>query len=159
MLVWRTIGGVCLVGMGAIAAVFSSCTPSADPIKYGQDQCAYCRMTIADARFAAQIVLKTGKNFKFDAIECMVWFLQEGRVDTAKLYQLLVANFAAPGKMIDGRTAWYLHSDQLKSPMGGNIAAFPSREVALQYQQELGGQLLRWQDLFLKVQKPGHTSS
>ncbi len=147
------------VTAGLAVALLSGCSPSPDPIKYGQDQCAYCRMTIADARFSAQIVLKTGKNFKFDAIECMVWFVQEGRVDTAKIHQVLVADFSSPGRMIDGHTAWYLHSDQVKSPMSGNLAAFPSREVALQFQQKLGGRLLRWQDLLKTVQKPGHTSS
>ena len=49
-----------------------SCKIEPQPIEYGKDQCNFCVMNIVDQNHSAQYVTKKGKQFKFDAIECMV---------------------------------------------------------------------------------------
>ena len=37
--------------------LFLACNPEKAPINYGQDKCAYCRMSIVEHQFAGEIVL------------------------------------------------------------------------------------------------------
>ncbi len=130
-----------------LTAVVSACAPTVEPIDYGKDQCDFCRMTIADNHFAAQLVTRKGKNYKFDAIECMVWFLQDDRVGMKDIHTMLVADYSHPGTMIAARTAVYLISPQIKSPMGAQLAAFPDEATAQKFQQKLGGEIYHWEAL------------
>jgi len=53
--------------------LFAGCRPKGPvAIEYGQDICAFCKMIIADPRFGAEVITKTGKVYKFDSVECMV---------------------------------------------------------------------------------------
>ncbi len=60
-----------------ILLLIISCEIAPEPIAYGKDQCSFCVMNIVDKTHAAQYVTKKGKQFKFDAIECMVNDLSE----------------------------------------------------------------------------------
>ena len=50
------------------------------PIKYGSDQCAYCKMTVSDPRFGTQLLTKKGRAYNFDDVQCMVAFVKENQV-------------------------------------------------------------------------------
>ena len=39
----------------------SSCSSQVKPIKYGKDECYFCKMTIVDQKFGVEIVSKKGK--------------------------------------------------------------------------------------------------
>ena len=56
-----------------LSLVILSCGISPLPIDYNHDECAYCKMKIADARFGAELVTSKGKVFKFDSAECLIW--------------------------------------------------------------------------------------
>lgn len=125
----------------------SSCRPSPEPIHYGTDQCELCKMTISDQRFGAEIVLKTGKVYKFDSIECMVNYLRTQHVDSASVALLLVIDFQMPGALIDARSAVYVRSDQVPSPMGADVSAYATRATALEIQSQYGGEVLSWDEV------------
>ena len=56
--------------MGLVALFLAvSCSPEAQPINYGSDQCDFCRMTIVDKAHAAEVVTKKGRAYKFDSGE------------------------------------------------------------------------------------------
>ena len=55
-----------------ILMLLISCKIEPQAIEYGKDQCSFCVMNIVDKTHSAQYVTKKGKQFKFDAIECMV---------------------------------------------------------------------------------------
>src|ERR1041385_7242913 len=61
-----------------------SCTTKTQPIQAGKDNCDYCRMTISDVRFGAEIITAKGKAYKFDDMHCFLSFLRAGSADTAK---------------------------------------------------------------------------
>ena len=52
----------------------SACTVEPQPIQYGRDNCAFCKMTIVDGRYGSELVSSKGKVFKFDAVECLINF-------------------------------------------------------------------------------------
>jgi len=114
----------------AVSLLFS-CSRGPEPIQYGKDACTHCKMTIMDKRFAAEVVTSKGKIFKFDATECMVGFLKENpKIAENKKSIFLVSNYNKPGWFINARSSFFLNDSTLRSPMGGNLAAFQSKGSA-----------------------------
>ena len=126
-----------------------SCKVEPQAIDYGKDQCSFCVMNIVDKTHAAQYVTKKGKQFKFDAIECMVNDVSEKNED--ELAILLVANYGNPGEMIPAKTATYLISAEIKSPMGANLSSFSTLEKAQELQQKHSGEIYTWETLKQKL--------
>jgi len=122
-----------------------SCKVEPEAIEYGKDQCSFCMMNIVDKTHAAQYVTKKGKQFKFDAIECLVNDLsKKGEQDLAII---LVADYGKPGDMIDAKTATYIISSAIKSPMGANLSGVKSLEKAIELQQQYLGDIYAWEPL------------
>lgn len=131
-----------------ILCLFFSCDIVPEEINYGTDACSFCKMTIVDQKHASQYVTKKGKQFKFDAIECMVNDISEnGQEDIG---MLLVADFENPGNMVEAVKSSYLISEAIKSPMGANLSGFASREAAVSIQNESGGKVYSWEELLHK---------
>jgi len=126
-----------------------SCKVEPQPIEYGKDQCSFCKMNVVDKTHASQYVTKKGKQFKFDAIECMIHDLSEKNEENISLF--LVANYGNPGEMIDAKTATFLISKEIKSPMGANLSAFSSKNKAEEFQQKHGGKNYTWETLKQKL--------
>ena len=125
------------------------CAVEAEPIHFGQDACHFCKMTIVERQFAAQCVTRKGKQFKYDAIECMVHELR-AKGNEAEMGLLKVSDYAG-GPMIDATRASYLISPKIKSPMGAFLSAFASPQEASRAQQEHGGSVYNWQGLKEKL--------
>src|SRR5579872_6781969 len=95
----------------------SSCTNEFEPIDYGHEACAHCKMTIMDKRYSAEILTKKGKAYKFDDISCLKKFIKEENLPEADL-TVFVADYNNPGsKFLDARQVVYLHSAMFNSPM------------------------------------------
>lgn len=131
-----------------VLCLFASCRIEPEQISYGSDACSFCKMTIVDQQHAAQYVTKKGKQFKFDAIECMVNDIGEKGADFAEI--LLIADYMQPGFMHPAQDATYLISKKIKSPMGANLTGFASEQQALEAQKENGGELYSWKELLKK---------
>jgi len=127
----------------ALTVLFTvSCKIEPEKINYGSDACHFCKMTIVDQQHSAQYVTEKGKQFKFDAIECMLNDLEEKT--TVNISIFLVADYDDPGVMADAQTATYLISNEIKSPMGAFLSAFSNEELAKKTQQESGGKQYSW---------------
>ena len=135
----------------SIFALTSACNVKPEPIQYGHDECSYCKMTIVDKAHAAQLVTKKGKQYKYDAIECLVWNINEVP-ELALNSILLVADYHSPGNLLPAEEAAYIISTGIKSPMGSQAAAFSTREAADKYNSTLQGELLSWKELSGKLQ-------
>ncbi|GJM35582.1 MAG: hypothetical protein DHS20C18_45830 [Saprospiraceae bacterium] len=123
----------------------SACSVGPQPIEYGEDVCDFCKMTIVDRQFAAELVTSKGKIFKFDAIECMVPFRQQ-KEGTSFSYTL-VNDYQKPGELMDAEWSYYLISPAIPSPMGGNLSAFSTVAAAEGIQKEKGGVVYSWKEL------------
>lgn len=128
-----------------LALLFSNCTVGQPEIRYGQEECAHCRMNVVDAKFAAAVQTTKGRNYVFDAPECMVPFVgPKGHLVEEEVAGWYVSDFSHPGELIDAKTAFYLHSPQLKSPMRGNVAAFSSEADRKEASVHFPGTLMDW---------------
>jgi len=128
-----------------IVLLFISCKIEPQKIEYGKDQCNFCVMNIVDKTHSAQYVTKKGKQFKFDAVECMVNEVNEKGEDNIEI--ILVADFGTPGNMVDALTSTYLISPEIKSPMGANLSALSTKEKALELKQKHSGEIYTWEEL------------
>ncbi len=130
--------------LGAIL-LLSSCSVESEKINYGKEACHFCKMTIVDAQHAAEAVTTKGKVFKYDAIECMINDLKQ-KSDT-KTALVFVNNYSDPGVLIDAKTATFLISPTIKSPMGAFLSAFKSVKEA----KENEGSLYTWKEIQKKI--------
>lgn len=141
----RNLGLVILMSF-----VLLSCSKNIEPINYGNDQCEFCRMTIVDQTHAAQVVTNKGKNFKFDASECLIHYLYEQKNESDMLH-VLSADYTNPGTLIDVKDATFIISQNIPSPMGENLSAIGSKEDAEKIQEENGGELFSWGDVKVAI--------
>lgn len=138
-----------IVSISAIVSIFflTSCQSGFEPIDYGTDACAHCKMTIVDPRFAAELITDKGRVYKFDDIICMKQYatrLTNNKTD----FQYFVAEYMAPKEaFIDATNAIYLQSSVFKSPMNGNAAAFRDVEQATMMKDSLMIQPTAWSNL------------
>lgn len=131
-----------------LMAGFVSCKIEPAPIRFGTDSCDFCKMTIVDQQHAAQYVTKKGKQFKFDAVECMLNDLSEKGMENLEL--LFVADYSRPGEMTEAPSATYLISPEIKSPMGANLSSFSRFEDAKEIRNSHLGELHDWKEMLLK---------
>jgi copper chaperone NosL len=123
------------------------CKRQFDPINYGHESCAYCSMTIMDKRFAAEILTGKGRAIKFDDFGCLLRYVQEQHLNDPEA-MIFVADYNdRNGSFLDAHKAIYLHSERLKSPMGGNYAASSTMAFATKLNETLKGELLNWDKL------------
>ncbi len=123
-----------------------SCGQNPVPIDYGADGCHFCRMTIVDERFGAEIVTKKGKPLKFDAIECMINHLHQVEGPTDQ-YLVLISDYVNPGGLIDAKQGYYLHSKNVPSPMGMYLSGYEDKTAAEEKAKEQGGTVYTWPQL------------
>ncbi len=140
-----------LIFSGIITLLFISCEVKQQPIEYGHDACEYCQMTIVDRLHASQLVNTNGKAYNFDAIECMINYSKERKETDYQLY--LVNDFENQGTLIYAKTATYLISPQISSPMGANLSAFISEEAAQQAKEKYEGEIYNWKSINLIITK------
>lgn len=136
-----------LLLIALVALVLGGCEPGPIEIRYGEDECAACRMRITDRRFASQLVLRTGKAYPFDAIECLIGFSERGELAEDAVHSRWVADFAHPGSLIDVRTARWLRTEAVRSPMGLGVLAFADAEDLARARATHGGHEVTWSDL------------
>jgi len=141
--------------LAAIALVLVGCSRGPEPIAFGRDQCAYCRMTIADARFGAALLTRQGRTYKFDSIECLAAFVVGGKLPAGHVHALWVSDHAEPGHLLPAETALFLRSPALRSPMGLNLGAFAGPAELERARGIYKGEELDWQGVRNLVQRAG----
>lgn len=122
---------------------FASCSASGPrPVKVNEDACAYCKMTITNPVFVAQLTTKKGRQYVFDDLVCLMGFKKENTVIAYDRYY--IADFSNPAVFIDMDKAVLMQSDSLRSPMGGNMAGFASQDSAMVYKSKYGATEVSW---------------
>lgn len=124
------------------------CKQGPRPIDYGNDMCAFCKMSIVDRQHAALAVTEKGKVYTFDAIECLVPFM--GAQEMSWSY-ILVSDYATPGVLVPAESAKYLISKGIPSPMGAFATAFAQQAEAEAQLKTHGGELFNWEGIRTKL--------
>src|SRR5580765_8410983 len=125
-------------------SLFSSCSTEPEPLAYGKDVCHFCKMTLMDKKFGAELVTKRGKVYKFDDLKCLIDFYSSGDEPTGDFTRKLVVDYVNPGKLIEATDAFYLKSAEVRSPMNGQIAAFEMKPSMDSLKKEWKGIYLVW---------------
>lgn len=135
-----------IVGLGTVS---QGCTQGPEPIRYGKDACEFCKMTIIDKRYAAEIVTDKGRAFKFDDLSCMVKYMKANKLNESALAFVVVNDYSKPGEWIDAKTATFLSSKDLRSPMRGDVAAFSAKSSATAHMTQFSeAEMLTWKEVF-----------
>jgi copper chaperone NosL len=128
--------------------MFSSCNTSPEPISYGKDMCADCKMTIMDARFGAEIITKKGKIYKFDDAYCVRNILKNNTVKSEDVSKVLFLDFEDNKTFVDAHSITFVLSPQIKSPMNGNVAAYANKQNAEAKAKQLDAELTTWDHFY-----------
>ena len=120
-------------------------TKGPEPILLHKDACASCKMSISEGNFAAELITSKGRVYKFDDIQCMKDYVQANA--GAASSRFYVGDYQKENELIDATTAWYVQSEQVKSPMGGHTAAFAGKEAAEEVAAAYQTSVKNWQEI------------
>ena len=127
--------------------LMTSCSRSPQPVKIGADACDYCKMTIMDEKFAAECISTKGKIFKFDDVHCLISFLKFHGVWRNEIYGIYFSDFYKKNNWIKADEAAILKSENFRSPMGGNMAAFAGEADCTKAKEQFQGEPISWKDI------------
>jgi len=117
---WASIGWL------AAAALLQACqkAPAApEPIRPAEDTCAFCRMQIAQTKFAAEILNADGDAVKFDDIGCFRAY-RAAHPETRSAEAWVIDS--ETGAWLRAADAKYLLDAPDRTPMGFGIVAYAS---------------------------------
>ena len=136
--------------------LLSACTAPASEsqppdIAYGQDLCDQCGMVIGEARFAAAILLSSGKYLKFDDIgEMLAYFKANPEIQVEAWF---VHDYTSE-EWVRGEKAFFVRSSSLQTPMGTGIVAFKDRAEADRFAAENSGVVFNLEEILAMAVKP-----
>lgn len=128
---------------------FWQCSTGPRPIKYGQDACAFCKMTLMDKHYGAEVVTKKGKVYVLDDVNCLARFLKNGGVKPENVAGRYITDYAHTGALLEVEKAVFLYSDHLKTPMASGVAAFANEQDLNAIKSQTGGEMLRWEQVLI----------
>ena len=120
-------------------------TPEPAKIHYGETMCADCGMIINEPKFAGSIAVEESpgryQSLPFDDIGDMLAYLRKhSEIIPAGVW---VHDYTSE-EWIDATTAYYVESEQIKTPMGHGLAAFATQAAAETFAAEVDGKTLDW---------------
>jgi copper chaperone NosL len=147
-----------VLALAVLVPVLSlACEIRPETVHVDAEECVHCSMLISDRRFAAQLLNTKGKAYKFDSIECLRAFVQAGTVAAGDTHSIWVTDSEVGDGWVRAEDAAFLHSTQLRTPMGGGLAAFAHAADAEQTAHELGGgHVLTWAELLAQAPAASH---
>ena len=127
-----------------LAIFLIGCKAEPQPLVYNKDACHFCKMTLVDKKFGAEVVTKKGKVYKFDDANCMINFLNDELNDDREIAFKLIVDYSQPEKLIEANEAFYLKSDTIHSPMNSRIAAFESYSTLEKFKKNWNAIYMSW---------------
>ena len=143
----RKLQALSLFFIGLLTLSITGCNTKPQPIRIGQDNCDFCKMTISDNRFGGEIVTKKSKVYKFDDEHCIIAFLNSKKIAQKEIAGIYFTDFIAPHQLINVEDAYFLQSPSLKSPMNGNVAAFSNEDSLNNLLPKFYGNKISWEDM------------
>lgn len=118
-----------LIPLFAILGLLYSCAQNGpQDISLGSDACDFCKMTITEKEFAAELLTSKGRIYKFDDHRCLTGYKSSNPEKAAGSTSYLI-DFPS-GEFLEETKATLLTGGTIKSPMGGNTRAYKEASVA-----------------------------
>jgi copper chaperone NosL len=124
-----------------------SCNVKPQSLQLGKDNCYFCKMTVSDARFGAEIITRKGRIYKFDDVHCLLAFLRSDELPAKEIKDVYFVTFDGDHGFVRSQDAALLKSDGLHSPMNGNVAAFSNDDSLRQTMGLVKGTAVTWKEL------------
>lgn len=130
----------------AFLSLASCSSKEAKPLKINTDACDFCKMTIVNGKFGAELITQKGRYYKFDDLACMIQFAKS---NTVVPYQsFFVSDYLKDNTLIPAETAFFIKSDQINSPMRGNMAALATAAEQSEYAKKFNAKPLNWTEVY-----------
>ncbi len=136
------------------ALLAAACAPrrEARAIAYGEEPCAYCRMTISDARFGAELVTARGRVHAFDSVECLASYALANDTTGVRVW---VGDYNRPGTLLPVADAEFRRlAGAAGSPMGKGLVA-TRRGEAPRGAATTGEAPMAWGEVLALVRREG----
>lgn len=130
--------------------MMQGCDTGPEAISFGKDQCHFCKMVISDRSFGAELITDKVKVYKFDDTHCIASFLKSNYLERNEIAALYVVDYVKKEKLIPAETAFFLQSDKIRGPMGGNVAAFETETAMKPFQKQWNAVVVKWKDVVEK---------
>lgn len=130
--------------LGFALLLLNSCKTTPEEIRIGKDNCYFCKMTITDLRYGAEVITHKGKVFKFDDMHCVLSFL---KTEEAKQVSEIYFTSFDDHTLIKSSQALFFQSNNLHSPMGGNVAVLNDTDNLKELAETHPGKQVTWESL------------
>jgi copper chaperone NosL len=127
---------------------FASCSSGPREIQWKKDACEFCKMTLMDNRYGAQLVNRNGKAFVFDDIICLSGYLDAGNIPKEKVRCIYFVDFTTSALLPAGE-ALIVKSESFRSPMSSHLASLRANQPRT---ESAGDKVFTFEDLFTGYQ-------
>lgn len=127
--------------------LLNSCTAKPEAIVAGTDNCYFCKMTITDSRYGAEIVTQKGKVYKFDDLHCLLAFKKAGMIDDGLIKDIYLVDFTGEHALMKSTDGFLLQGDGIHGPMNGNVIAFKNKDSLKKLAPALNAVEINWNEL------------
>ena len=138
------VGGVVL----AVLFLWPGPIQGPEPIAYGRDACAQCRMHMSRVGFAGEMRDREGRLTKYDDIGCLL----RAMVATHREVPETWVEDHDSGAWISLLAAHFVRSPRTDTPMGYGIVAFETEPAANAFAAREGGTIAQLEDI---LHQPG----
>ncbi len=138
-----SFGIAVLALVGGIVFLWPAHGVGSEPIHYGRDTCAHCRMHISQPGFGGEMRDRTGALTKYDDLGCLLHAM-------IALHQEIPEAWVedhAGGAFTPLLTAHLVHTSAGDTPMGSGIVAFADAAAAGAYAQAHIGEVVQLEDV------------
>lgn len=145
---WRKrlrYGSLVMAQVPFCIVLLSSCQSGPRPVKAGTDACTYCKMTLTDLRFGAELVTAKGKIFVFDDAHCLKAYLKAGGSKEGD--RIYFMDYTGKAGLQPAEQLKFLEGPFFHSPMGGDLAAFSNADSLTRYQGMTKAVELDWKTI------------
>ena len=133
----------------ALATCFllNGCQTGPVAIVTGKDNCCFCKMTISDPRYGAELLTRKGKVYKFDDMHCIRSFLHSKMINEGEVKDIYLVDYAGNHSLVKAQESFLLQSEDIHGPMNGNMIAFKEKDSMKGMAVQLKAIATSWEQL------------
>jgi copper chaperone NosL len=142
----RTLHSTSLLLISGLLFI-SSCQSKPVAIVVGKDNCYFCKMTISDNKYGAEILTKKGKAYKFDDMHCLLAFIETKELPVLSSTEIFLVDYSSDHHLISADNCFLIQSDSVSGPMNGHIIALSNKEKSAELAANYDTKAISWTEL------------